>query len=78
MTADDTDRQTFIVQSLPRLDGWKIAPEPLLANATWAALWVAHVSIQFSYDDLPRYFFGVSTGVGTLSMTDDEPRKVVI
>jgi hypothetical protein len=59
------------------MDG-KIALEPLLANATWAALWVAHVSIQFSSDDLPRYFFGVSTGVGTLSMTDDEPRKVVM
>ena len=38
----------------------------------------AHVSIQFSSDDLSRYFFGVSTGVGTLSMTDDEPRNVVM
>ena len=24
------------------------------------------------------YFFGVSTGVGTLSMTEDEPRRLVI
>src|ERR1700736_4002643 len=24
------------------------------------------------------YFFGVSTGVGTLSITEDEPRKLVI
>ncbi len=25
-----------------------------------------------------RYFFGVSTGVGTLSMTEEEPRRLVM
>src|SRR6478609_6270057 len=28
-------------------------------------------------DDFCRYFFGVSTGVGTLSITEDEPRVLV-
>lgn len=27
---------------------------------------------------LPRYFLGVSTGVGTLSITEDEPRMLLI
>jgi hypothetical protein len=27
---------------------------------------------------LPHYFFGVSTGVGTLSITEDEPRMLLI
>ena len=27
---------------------------------------------------LSRYFFGVSTGVGTLSITEDEPRMLVM
>jgi hypothetical protein len=39
----------------------------------------AHVSIESSPDNsVARYFLGVSTGVGTLSITEDEPRMLLI
>ena len=39
-------------------------------------LGAARFSIEFS-STICRYFFGVSTGVGTRSITEDEPRVLV-
>ena len=60
------------VPNLAKLSRWdenRDAKGPLKAT---------RVSIEFNSISFFYYFFGVSTGVGTLSMTEDEPRMLVI
>jgi hypothetical protein len=64
-----------LAQMLPTFRARKIGTGMAKQNGPLKA---ARVSIEFNSISFFYYFFGVSTGVGTLSMTEDEPRMLVI
>jgi hypothetical protein len=63
-----------MAQSLP--PAWiEKSPRARRAVTQHGPLDAAHVSIKLI---LSRYFLGASTGVGTLSITEDEPPTLLI